>query len=328
MGGAARLIIFAAMVVAAHAAFAQQGPKSDLGVAIQPDAFAPEGETPALDEAFAPAPEGGHILRLQARLTPQGEPVSDGLIWRVFAGETDAAGDLQLIDTARGGSVTVPLAPGDYVVHVAFGRVAKTEPVTIGDADKSLDVVLNAGGLRLDATAGDGGIIPPERLSFDIMEDDSDAEGEDEAAALVQDAKPGMLIRLPAGTYHVISRYGEVNSIVRADITVTAGKLTEAVLRHDAAEVTLKLVSAEGGEALANPSWLVLTAGGDTVHESVGAFPSLVLAAGTYTAVASYQGEIYSREFKVESGVDHDVEVRLSDIVEPEPEGSFGEPEP
>jgi hypothetical protein len=105
---------------------------------------------------------------------------------------------------------------------------------------------------------------------------------------------------------------------VRADIEVEAGKLTEAVMRHTGAEVTLKLVSAEGGEALANTSWAVTTQDGNTVHESMGAFPSIIVAAGSYTAVATHQERIYSRDFTVEAGIDRDIEVRLTDLVQPE----------
>jgi hypothetical protein len=121
--------------------------------------------------------------------------------------------------------------------------------------------------------------------------------------------------------------------VVRADIQVEAGKLTEAVMRHTGAEVTLKLVAEEGGEALANTSWTVTTQDGLEVHQSVGAFPSIILAAGTYTAVAQHQGEIYSRDFKVEPGLARDIEVRLADLVPPDPNppatpppGSGGEP--
>jgi hypothetical protein len=71
----------------------------------------------------------------------------------------------------------------------------------------------------------------------------------------------------------------------------------------------LKLVPAHGGEALANTSWSVITPEGDRIVESVGAFPSVVLAAGNYTAIASHQGSNYRRDFKVEAGLDRDVEV-------------------
>ena len=114
----------------------------------------------------------------------------------------------------------------------------------------------------------------------------------------------------------MISRYGNVNAVVRADIQVEAGRLTEATMRHTGAEVTLKLVSEEGGEALANTSWTVTTQDGIEVNESVGAFPTLVLAAGKYTAVAKHQDRIYSRDFTVEAGLERDIEVRLSDLVD------------
>ena len=38
----------------------------------------------------------------------------------------------------------------------------------------------------------------------------------------------------------------------------------------------------------------------------------------SYSAVASHQDQIYSRDFTVESGVDRDIEVRLTDLIQPE----------
>jgi len=78
-----------------------------------------------------------------------------------------------------------------------------------------------------------------------------------------------------------------------------------------AARLTLKLVEEHGGEALANTAWSVITPGGDSVVESVGAFPSVVLAAGEYRAIAKHDGHVYEGNFKVEPGLDRDVEVLL-----------------
>ena len=83
-----------------------------------------------------------------------------------------------------------------------------------------------------------------------------------------------------------------------------AGKLTEATLRHRAAQMTLKLVNAPGGEALANTSFTVLTPGGDVIKESIGAFPRVILAEGEYRAIARNEGRVFEREFKVTTGVD------------------------
>jgi hypothetical protein len=317
------VLVLAASLVATVAVAQEAAPSLDLlepaltapGAAVAPNAFAPGGELPALAPV---APLNGRALHLEARLTADGPAMTEGLVWRVFASEPDDAGYLQLIGEARGGSTTMMVAPGEYVVHVAFGRATRTERISVGVEDERVALALNAGGLRLDAVAGDGTGIDAGHLSFDVMTDGPEGTAEEEAGTMViADAPPHTVLRLPAGTYHVVSRYGTVNSIVRADIEVTAGQLTEAVMHHDAAEVTLKLVSREHGEALANTSWTVLTAGGDTVHESVGAFPSIVLAAGAYTAVAIYGDDTYSRDFTVEPGVDREVDVRLSEDLDP-----------
>ena len=96
---------------------------------------------------------------------------------------------------------------------------------------------------------------------------------------------------VPEGTYHIVSNYGDSNAVVRSDIRVQAGKLTDVTVTHRAAVITLKLVSERGGEALANTNWSVLTPGGDVIKESIGAFPrSVILAEGDYRAIARNEG--------------------------------------
>ena len=77
----------------------------------------------------------------------------------------------------------------------------------------------------------------------------------------------GDVIMVPEGTYYIVSNYGDANSTVRSDIRVQAGKLTDIVVTHRAAAITLKLVGDKGGEALANTAWSVLTPGGDVIKE-------------------------------------------------------------
>ena len=114
---------------------------------------------------------------------------------------------------------------------------------------------------------------------------------------------------LPEGTYYIISNYGDANSVVRSDIRVQAGKLTDVIITHRAAVITLKLVSDRGGEALANTAWSVITPGGDVIKESIGAFPRVVLSEGEYRAIAKNEGKVFERPFKVVNGVDGEVEV-------------------
>ena len=97
--------------------------------------------------------------------------------------------------------------------------------------------------------------------------------------------------------------------MVRSDIRVSAGKLTDVAVTHRAAVITLKLDSDKGGEALANTQWSVLTPGGDVVKEATGAFPKVILAEGDYSVVARNEGKVYQRDFNVASGADGEVEV-------------------
>jgi hypothetical protein len=279
-------------------------------LATSPD-HAPTGDNPTMAQLSGRR----YDLVLEARLVEDGPPLTSGVIWRVFSAQPGDDGELPLVlETEQGGTTRVRLPSGNYFVHAAFGRAGATKRVTVANDNQTETLVLDAGGIILDSVVGEDRPVRSDRLSFEIMQENENGD----LLTVVPHAAAGRVIRLSAGTYHVVSRYGNVNAIVRADIEVEAGKLTEAVMRHTGAEVTLKLVSEEGGEALANTSWTVTTQDGLTVHESVGAFPSIILAAGDYTAIAKHQDEIYSRDFTVEAGIDRDIEVQLSDLVRPE----------
>jgi hypothetical protein len=126
---------------------------------------------------------------------------------------------------------------------------------------------------------------------------------------VIADAKANDMLRLPEGTYHVVSTYGDANAIMRSDLKVESGRVTEATLNHRAATVTLKLVGSAGGEAFAGTAFSVLTPGGDVIREAIGAFPSVTLAEGEYVLIARHEGKVHTREFKIESGLDRDIEV-------------------
>jgi hypothetical protein len=246
---------------------------------------------------------------LEAKLTADGPPVASGVMWRVFSDTPNDEGKMRLVGEARGGPVTLKLKPGSYFVHAAYGRAGLTKKVTVAEAPTSDTVVLNAGGLRLLALVGDDQPLPPGEVSFDIYAPDED--GSDGRIMVLENAPPASVIGLNAGTYHVVCRYGDANAVVRADIRVEAGKLTDATVYQKAARLTLKLVEQHGGEALANTAWSVVTPAGESVVESVGAFPSVVLSAGDYTAIAQHDGNIFEQNFTVEAGLNRDVEVLL-----------------
>jgi hypothetical protein len=246
-------------------------------------------------------------LVLTARLTDGGKPIRSGLVWRVFGATPNAEGALPVVAQGAGGNATFDVPPGIYLVYCGFGHAGTTVRVEIKGGLVEEAVVLNAGGLKLRAAAEGDRILPPDDVRFDVLSLDMDDRGERKIVA--RDVKPDELVRLAADTYQVVSRYGAVNAHTRGDVEVKAGKLTEVTLYQRAAEVTLKLVGAPGGEAIADTSWSILTPGGDIVTEGVGAFPSFVLAEGDYTVVARHGEKVFQRQFQVETGQDEEVEV-------------------
>lgn len=262
-------------------------------------------------------PKGKPVLRLRALVTDDGQPIRSGLVWRVFqdAKETTDESRLKLIATAAGGEAAFRLDPGSYLVHAAYGRAGATTRVTVEKAERTETLVLNAGGVKLTAAVVGDLPVDQERVTFDIFSKDNDQRGDRQA--LVLGAKSGKIIRLNADTYHVVSRYGDLNAVVRAEIHVNPGKLTEATVYHKAAKMTLKLVAETGGEALAGVDWLILTPSGDQLAETVGAFPAFVLAEGDYSVVAKHQGQVYTRNFSVEAGYDREIELLANKLQKP-----------
>jgi hypothetical protein len=97
--------------------------------------------------------------------------------------------------------------------------------------------------------------------------------------------------------------------VVRADLKVEAGQLTDATLYHRASQVSFKLVSEAGGEAIADVDWTVKTADGTSVFTNTGAFPTTVLQEGDYTVFAKRNDKVYNRQFQVKPGQPQDIEV-------------------
>jgi hypothetical protein len=247
------------------------------------------------------------VLSLTARYGKDLPVINGGLVWRVFADKPDDTGTFKLVREERGATPNLVLPPGNYVVHVALGLVSAVRAVSLkSDTDRE-SFVLPAGGLRIEGRVGTSK-IPPNQISFALYKG-SQFEGGTERSPMLPSLAAGDVAMLPEGTYYIISNYGDANSVVRSDIRVQAGKLTDVTVSHRAAVITLKLVSDGGGEALANTAWSVITPGGDVIKESIGAFPRVVLSEGEYRAIAKNEGKVFERPFNVVNGVDGEVEV-------------------
>jgi len=260
---------------------------------------------PVTPPAIASTP-GQAVLSLTARYGKDLPVINGGLVWRVFTDRPDETGTFKLVREERGATPNIVLPPGGYVVHVTLGLVSAVRPVTLKSDTFRESFVLPAGGLRIEGRVGTSK-IPQNQISFAIYKGSQFEAAE--RAALLPSVAAGDVVLLPEGTYYIISNYGDANSVVRSDIRVQAGKLTDVIITHRAAVITLKLVGDKGGEALANTAWSVITPGGDVIKESIGAFPRVILSEGEYRAIAKNEGKVFERPFNVVNGVDGEIEV-------------------
>ena len=279
----------------------------------------PRPDRDALPAAEAPAPGTAadaiaavtsvpQSVTLTARITQEGPSIPEGVVWRVFDSVPDAQGNMTLVAKSEESTARLDLPPGEYVVHAAYGRAQLSESLSVVPGNNEKVVDLEAGALRLNSAVTGDIPIEPTQLRFDIFT----AGDEANRVLIAENLPPNDIVTLNAGTYHIVSHFGTINAVVRADLRVEAGELTDATLYHHASEVSFRLVSEEGGEAIADVEWTVKTPDGATVFTDRGAFPSTVLAEGDYLIFAKQGEKVYNREVQVVSGGSREIEVLTS----------------
>jgi len=253
-----------------------------------------------------PALRTGEVALLLSARFRNNMPVTGGLVWRIYPDKPDQGGVYRLIKEDRTASPSFALPAGGYVVHVSLGLASSIRTVQLrGDAVREV-FDIPAGALRLEGRVGDTRIAPG-HISFEIYKGSQFDQGEKRPIAT--NIMTGEMVLVPEGTYFIVSKYGDGNAVVRSDIRVQAGKLTDVTVTHRAAVIMLKLVSRKGGEALANTEWVVASPAGDVIAETKGAFPRVILAEGEYRVIARNDNKSYPQDIKVITGVDGEVEV-------------------
>lgn len=296
-------------------AFAQApGWQADIDVKKTAPVAKPPGAVPQKPAAnttvIERAGDGQAQVKLVALLTSDGQEIDEGIVWRVYQNNGVAQAKSKLVAEKREASPALKLQPGDYTVNAAFGRANLTRKLSLKAGSSATEkFVLNAGGLRVNASVS-GKPATENTITYAIFSDDR--EQFSSRNAVMTGAKPGLIIRLNAGIYHIVSSYGDANAKVEADVTVEAGKLTEAAVVHQAAKATFKLVTRAGGEALPDTHWTIQTQAGELVKETVGALPTHVLAPGNYSVLAKSGGRVFQRSFALKDGDMASVEVLTS----------------
>jgi len=316
-------LILCAAIIAASAAVAQEdetpfpAPRpealDDSEASSTPDRepapsnSEPESASEAAEAVAAPPQQ----VTLTARITEDGAQIPDGLIWRVFGTETNAQGEIEMVARSEQAVANLTLPPGEYVVHAAYGRSQVSDTLLVERQSASKTFILDAGALRMQSEIVGDYDIPLSELAFDIY-----SAGLEEDRVAVETGMPAdTMIHLNAGVYNVVSRWGDLNATVRADLRVEPGQVTDATLYHRASRINWTLVSTEGGEAILGVEWRVEDMSGNEVYSETGAFPTAVLAEGDYVVIAQQGEDVYNREFQVTPGPARDIEI-LTEVYE------------
>ena len=249
------------------------------------------------------------LLTLSARISENGSIISNGLVWRVFKAEAEENGEMVMLAKSEDSIAKVSLKPGNYIIHASYGRAQASETIRVEQAPTNKTLTINSGALRLNAAIIGDIAIRSSNLSFDIYANDVN---QSDPIMIAKGIRVKNLINLNAGVYKVISHFGNINSTVSADLKVEPGQITDATLYHNAAQVSFKLVSEVGGRAIADVDWKINTPEGKTIFTSINAFPATILDEGEYVIIAKRGRNVYNRDFSVQAGPAHEIEVLIS----------------
>lgn len=260
------------------------------------------GTAPAAAQFGAGARSG--VVALRATLGERGPEIGEELVWRIF---TVRGSDAQFFAKLEQPRPSVALPVGEYAIHVSYGLATATRQVNVNETGMLLTLPVTAGSLTAKGYLGvPENPLPPHRQRIAVY---IPTANNSEGRLVTNNLRPGSVMHLPEGVYHLVSTYSGSNSVVRSDIKIETGRLTEAVVNHKAATMTLKLVRQAGGVAIAGVEWTIETPGGDIIAEAVGAFPNVDVAEGSYSVLARHNEREFRGTMKVEGGVNRDFEI-------------------
>lgn len=259
------------------------------------------------ETVIPPASDGPpQPVTMSARVAEDGPFIPSGVEWRIYSITPNEKGELDLLARSSDSIASFSLPAGQYIAHAAYGRAQASDTVTVVNGPNQIEIILDAGGLELNAAVVGDIPIPRRWLRFTVYGESPNGGGK---KIVAQAVAPGRKLYLNSGVYSVVSHFGDVNASARADLRVEPGQLTTATLYHKAAQVTFKLVSEPGGEAIADTSWIIKTLDGETVFQEKNAFPQTVLEQGEYILIGKLGSRVFNREFEIVPGLPREIEL-------------------
>jgi hypothetical protein len=242
---------------------------------------------------------GSEAIELAARLREHGGLITLPVSWRLYRLIGTAAGGEEVfhVEAPQAGA-TVP--PGDYRVDINYGFAQFSRLVTL-ERERRLSLVfnLNTGAIRVLSRIA----VQPPAFGFTTAHRLFALSGQNRARLVAENAMPGELLRLPAGTYRVESELSPGNAVAQAQVDVKPGVLSAVEIDHHAGIVRLAVA-----EHLRDGfSWQIVDAKGKIVAEARGASFDVVLSPGRYRARATADEETFTGEFSVAGGKSFEV---------------------
>jgi hypothetical protein len=139
---------------------------SSVPATAQAPAVVPNGPAQAAPEPAAPT---GPLasLALSAQFAGDRKPIRSGLAWRVLS-ETADGSPPRIVARSSDAEPVIPLPPGTYLLHAAYGFASGTKRVTLGPQGLRDQLQISAGALSLAGSIGDNPITPAQ-LSFSVF---------------------------------------------------------------------------------------------------------------------------------------------------------------
>jgi Ca-activated chloride channel homolog len=230
-------------------------------------------------------------LKLRAVLNEGGKPVKKGMRWWINEVKADIEGNRKNLDYSSSAAPFFKLKPGSYQIVATFGKAKVIKDVTITKESQEKVIVLNAGYLKLHATAIKGSDILNKRLRWWIKASQADFEGNRANIDYSSSSQP--LFRLPQGKYRVMVSYGRAKAF--SQVEVRAGDVTDQTLALNAGALRISARQSEQSSAISKGMrYWVNAASADfegnrkKIDYSSSATPIFYLNAGKYQVVASY----------------------------------------
>ena len=151
------------------------------------------------------APAERSTVQLSAVFAGEQRPVPSGLIWRLYEEKLDGS-QPTLVEKSTAPTPSFSLRPGNYIVHAAYGFAGSSRSASRCRAASWSSASPSAPAPSRWAGPSARRRSPPNRLAFSVyVPIGSNSEGR----LVVGNVRGGEVIRLPEGTYHVVSTYGE-----------------------------------------------------------------------------------------------------------------------